>query len=424
MPDCFIICPIGETGSEIRRNADDLRDLIIQPTLEPLGFNVLRGDHHSEAGQIDIDVIRAVQESDLCIIDISLPNPNVYYEFGRRDETGKPLILLKAKDSGEMPVDIATRRYIEYDLDSRSGLKDARTQLKAFVDPLVKKGFESSGTGTSLSDLAEIMRRVERKVDRIEKKSTRANIGTAIDTEDIQGDPNDVFKLAMRQRNVPLAEKAMQLLAYTTERYRWLDQIVEPVASLGSITAGNIMIENAFDFIDHTGSFPVKLDYITYLITNLGRTDRELENVELVEKIYETLKLSSGNESDENRIVLFNQINRLYYGCYLSKGDTQWLEKSISALNEAMAIDENINYIHYNLGQCYRYRGKEGDKQKALDYILRSIELDGEKNDPDHINSACELLYELSDERLSDYMDMLEELDPVKAQLLRTRFNM
>ena len=30
MPDCFIICPIGETGSEIRRNADDLRDLIIQ----------------------------------------------------------------------------------------------------------------------------------------------------------------------------------------------------------------------------------------------------------------------------------------------------------------------------------------------------------------------------------------------------------
>ena len=75
MPVCFIISPIGESGSETRRNADDLRDLLIKPVLEPLGFEVVRGDHRSDAGQIDIDVIRAVQEADLCIADISLPNP-------------------------------------------------------------------------------------------------------------------------------------------------------------------------------------------------------------------------------------------------------------------------------------------------------------------------------------------------------------
>ena len=99
MPNCFIISPIGESGSETRQNADDLRDLIIKPVLESFGFTVIRGDHRSEAGQIDIDVIRAVQESDLCIVDLSLPNTNVFYEFGRRDETGKPLILLKQKEA-------------------------------------------------------------------------------------------------------------------------------------------------------------------------------------------------------------------------------------------------------------------------------------------------------------------------------------
>ena len=58
-PVCFIISPIGESGSEIRRNADDLRDLIIKPVMELYGFDVVRGDHRSEAGQIDIDLICA-----------------------------------------------------------------------------------------------------------------------------------------------------------------------------------------------------------------------------------------------------------------------------------------------------------------------------------------------------------------------------
>ena len=164
MPVCFLITPIGESGSEIRQNADDLRDLIIKPVLEAFGFTVLRGDHRSETGQIDIDVIQAVQESELCIADLSMPNPNVFYEFGRRDETGKALILIKSKGSEDLPVDVATRRYIEYDLDSRRGLIDSREQLKNSVETIVKKGFEPSGTDTSVIELAEIFRKVECKI--------------------------------------------------------------------------------------------------------------------------------------------------------------------------------------------------------------------------------------------------------------------
>ena len=260
-PVCFLITPIGESGSDIRQNADDLRDLLIKPVLESFGFTVLRGDHRSEAGQIDIDVIKAVQESDLCIADLSMLNANVFYEFGRRDETGKPLILLKAKGSEDLPVDVATRRYIEYDLDSRRGLIDAREQLKNFVEPIVQKGFEAGGTGASLSELAEILRRVERKIERLSQYESKK---TDLSIEDVADDtdPLDLLRYSLGQKNIPLAEHAMHSLSYRMDRFRWLDQVVEQVAAIGSISAGDLLIENAVEFIDHTESFKDKVDYV------------------------------------------------------------------------------------------------------------------------------------------------------------------
>ena len=421
MPVCFLITPIGESGSDIRQNADDLRDLIIKPVLESFGFTVLRGDHRSEAGQIDIDVIRAVQESDLCIADLSLLNANVFYEFGRRDETGKPLILLKAKGSEDLPVDVATRRYIEYDLDSRRGLIDAREQLKNFVEPIVQKGFESSGTGASLSELAEILRRVERKIDRLSQSESKKADFSPDDVDD-DTNPVDLLNYSLRQRNIPLAERAMQLLSYRMERFRWLDKVVEQVAAIGSIAAGDLLIENAVEFIDHAGSFKDKVDFVGCLVSNLNRTDRELENLDLVEKLCNILKAISDNEEVEYRTQINNQLNRLYHGIYGSTGDSMWINKAIDELREALSISEEENYLHYNLATCLRSRNGDGDMRLALKHVLRCIELDGSDVDDNHIKLACELMHTLDDERISEYLVLLEKTNPIKAKLLRSRW--
>lgn len=429
MPVCFIISPIGESGSEIRRNADDLRDLIIIPALEPYGFTVIRGDHRSEAGQIDIDVIRAVQESELCVIDISIHNANVFYEFGRRDETGKPLILLKSKDSDEMPVDIATRRYVEYDLDSRRGIIDAREQLKNFVEPIVKRGFESNGTGASLSEIAELLRRIERKVDRISSTGSGSNItpgiSPGIDNDDQldKVDPTDLIKLALTQRNIPLAERAMKQLSYRMDKFRWLDQIVEPVAAIGSKEAGDILLENAMEFMDRSASsFKDKIDYLGCLVSNLTRTSRELNNIQLVEEICNILKAASENEPPRLRIQIYNQLNRINFGIYQETDDTEYLEKAIKNLQDAIAICDEADFLHFNLAMCLQKRGQENDKQEALSHVLYAIELEGDKPDDDHLELVCNLLYELNDERLQDYMAMLGKVNPVKLRLMQSRW--
>lgn len=424
MYSCFIICPIGETGSEIRRNADDLRDLIIRPVLEPLGFDVVRGDHRSEAGQIDIDVIRAVQESDLCVIDVSLPNANVYYEFGRRDETGKPMILLKAKGSADLPVDVATRRYIEYDLDSRRGLIDAHEQLKNFVEPILRNGFESANSGTSLADLAEALKRVERKIDRLsseaEKPKPAASAPAPAEIPD-DADPFDLFRLSMRQRNIPMAEKAMDALSYRMNRHRWLDQVASQVACLGSIKAGDILIADADRFMDEASNFHEKVEYVGSLVTNLLHTDRELANLSLVERLCGALQSASSGEK-KDQVQVYNQLNRLYYGIYVSTEDSSWLDRAIDILNRALQAGGDYDYVYYNLAMCERARNSGDDMRRALEHVLRCIELDGEKTDADHLEMACKIMHDLGDSRLDDYFSRLTAANPVKAQLLKTRW--
>ena len=74
---CFVISPIGEEGTEVHEEYQDLFDLIIKPALEIYDMDVRRGDHFVNEGRIDDSVIKNVQMADICICDISMPNVNV-----------------------------------------------------------------------------------------------------------------------------------------------------------------------------------------------------------------------------------------------------------------------------------------------------------------------------------------------------------
>jgi tetratricopeptide (TPR) repeat protein len=206
------------------------------------------------------------------------------------------------------------------------------------------------------------------------------------------------------------------------EHFRWLDQVVEQVAAMGSTSAGNLLIENAVEFFDHTESFKDKVDYVGGLVSYLNSSDRELENLELVESLCNSLRSISEHVEAEDRIRIPNQLNRLYYGIYTTTKDGKWLEKAIDELREVLRISECKGYLHYNLALCLRARGEDGDVDLALTHALRCIELDGEDTDTDHIELACTLMHTLNDERLSEYLDLLEQVNPIKAELLRSEW--
>lgn len=161
---CFVISPIGDEGSDIRQHANDFLELLVEPALAPFAFTIVRADRIARPSIISNDIVELVQQSDLCLVDLTFHNPNVFYECGRRHETGRPTIQLMKKGEN-LPFDVAGIRTIEYDLsDPRSTLASVNI-VKEFVGQFeATAGYGAKSSGVSLSTIAATLSRIEGKL--------------------------------------------------------------------------------------------------------------------------------------------------------------------------------------------------------------------------------------------------------------------
>lgn len=118
MKSCFVISPIGATGSEIREHADDVFDFIIKPGVERAGYSAKRSDHDARPGTISEQMYDSILQDDLLIAVLTGHNPNVFYEVAIAEAAARPLIMLLAHGE-QMPFDIHDRRVFHYDLKPR-----------------------------------------------------------------------------------------------------------------------------------------------------------------------------------------------------------------------------------------------------------------------------------------------------------------
>lgn len=174
MRTCFVMSPIGEDGSAARKLADDLLDLVIEPALEPYKFRVVRADKIVSSGTITSEIIELVQSAELCIIDLTGHNANVFYECGRRHENAKPFIQLIRKGE-KLPFDVAGIRTIHYDLTDPRAVHETKLEVRRYVEAVTQSAAISSSTGVSVATLGEAVDRIERKVDKIMSQQ-RSNV--------------------------------------------------------------------------------------------------------------------------------------------------------------------------------------------------------------------------------------------------------
>ena len=88
---------------------------VIKPTCESFGYSVVRGDDPNLNGPIIDDITRSIRESSIVIADITLDNPNVFYEVGYSHALTKPTILLSDRKRGKLPFDVSGFRTLFYD---------------------------------------------------------------------------------------------------------------------------------------------------------------------------------------------------------------------------------------------------------------------------------------------------------------------
>src|SRR5215472_17263881 len=106
-------------------NFEKIHEELIRPALK---LADIEGDTTAavfEAGNIREDMFQRLLLADMVLADISIPNPNVYYELGIRHALrGRQTFMIRAKvtkpkehrtSADEVPFDLKTDRYLEYD---------------------------------------------------------------------------------------------------------------------------------------------------------------------------------------------------------------------------------------------------------------------------------------------------------------------
>ena len=102
---------------------------LIKPVAEQFGLSVMRADEIFSPGSIAEQIRVAIQQSRLCIADVTHKNPDVLYEVGIAHTLGKPTLLL-TRDIEDVPFDLRSLRLIVYEIDQ---IQAARLNLERAI---------------------------------------------------------------------------------------------------------------------------------------------------------------------------------------------------------------------------------------------------------------------------------------------------
>lgn len=204
MKKCFVVSPISQEGSEVRKRADQVFKYIISPVCEETGFEAIRVDKINHVDSITQTIIDYLINSELVIADITGHNPNAFYEMGYRASIGRPMIHLKEKNEN-IPFDIAGIRAFDYDLSDLDSVEEIKSRLIKTIGALSfdeqsyqnengKIAFKESQNDISqlISILYEIQDEISQLKTEIHNKDTetiQAVVKASVPTAPIE-DPN------------------------------------------------------------------------------------------------------------------------------------------------------------------------------------------------------------------------------------------
>ena len=162
---CFIIGPIGDPGSAIRKRSDQIFNHIITPVAQECGYTTERADQIDRPGIITNQVIQHIVNDPLVIADLTDYNPNVFYELALRHIVRKPLIQM-IKQGQELPFDVAPSRTIYFDHQDLDSVYLAKKQILEQIKA-IEKDPSDLDTPISVSIDLEALKHSEKRENRL-----------------------------------------------------------------------------------------------------------------------------------------------------------------------------------------------------------------------------------------------------------------
>ena len=132
---CFVIMPFGDKvdkdGKTIHFN--DVYDTFIEPTIKALDIDCIRCDKIVESGGIHNKMFTNIYDADVAVVDITMLNPNVFYELGMRHTIKKNVTIIIQQDDTKIPFNISGFTVVPYKMDDPVFQKQAADQIQTMI---------------------------------------------------------------------------------------------------------------------------------------------------------------------------------------------------------------------------------------------------------------------------------------------------
>jgi hypothetical protein len=135
MATCFVIQPFDKS------HFDDRYDSILSPAISKAGLKPYRVDRDHSVS-IPIETIESeIRSSRICLADISLNNPNVWYEVGYAYAALKEVVMIcdANRPDGKFPFDVQHRKIIEYKTGSPQAFGELEKNIIERIAAILKK---------------------------------------------------------------------------------------------------------------------------------------------------------------------------------------------------------------------------------------------------------------------------------------------
>ena len=118
MPTCFVIQPF-DSGKFDKRYQETFAPAIVEA-----GFQPYRVDEDRRADVLITSIEDGIRSASVCLADITMDNPNVWYELGFAFAVSRPVVMVCSTErSGKYPFDIQHRVVTLYKTEAQSDFK-------------------------------------------------------------------------------------------------------------------------------------------------------------------------------------------------------------------------------------------------------------------------------------------------------------
>lgn len=131
---CFVIQPITE--KKYKKRYED----VYVPAVKAAGLTPYRVDLDPSVRNIIDEIEKKIENSSICLADISVDNPNVWYELGYAYAIGKDVVMVCDENRKSFPFDIGHKSIIPYISESPSDFSKLKEEIISKIKAYLATG--------------------------------------------------------------------------------------------------------------------------------------------------------------------------------------------------------------------------------------------------------------------------------------------